>query len=131
MADAVTTQVIHAGPNRRVVKLTNISDGTGESDVVKIDASAITAPDGNAATSFTITELWWNIQGMTSVRLEWDATTDNLIAALSGSGYLDVSSFGGMPDPLSSGTTGDVLLTTAGAVSGGTYTIVIVVKVES
>ena len=130
MADTVTSQVLFAGTKKRSVKLTNVSDGTGESDVVKVDVSALTGPDGSAPTSATVEEIWWDIQGFTSVRLEWDATTDDPIAFLSGTGYLDFTQLGGARDPKSTGTTGDIMLTTAGAVSGATYTIVLVVRLE-
>jgi hypothetical protein len=43
MADTVTTQTItDTSGVKFVVKLTNISDGTGETDVIKVDASATT-----------------------------------------------------------------------------------------
>ena len=130
MADAVATQTLLTGRNRMIRKFTNISDGTGEADVVKWDASALTGPNGVAPTSITIEEIFWNIQGITSVRVEFDATTDDLAFALSGSGYLDLTAVGGVKDPLSSGTTGDILFTTNGAVSGGTYNILMVVRLE-
>ena len=42
MADAVTSQTLSDGGKTAVVKLTNISDGTGESSVAKVDVSALT-----------------------------------------------------------------------------------------
>ena len=41
MADAVTTQVLQDGEHLYVAKFTNISDGTGESKVTKVDVSAL------------------------------------------------------------------------------------------
>ena len=41
MADAVTSQTIVDGEKTVVQKFTNISDGTGESAVVKVDVSAL------------------------------------------------------------------------------------------
>jgi hypothetical protein len=128
MADSVDTLVLVSGQNRRAIRLTNVSDGTGESAVVKIDKSAFTGPDGTEPTTISIEEIFWNIQGFTSIRLFWDHTTDDEIVVLSGSGYLDFTKLGGLDDPASSGETGDVILTTAGAVSGATYTIVLVVR---
>ncbi len=48
MADAVTSQTIgdEVGAKNILVKLTNISDGTGESTVTKVDVSAL-AKDSN------------------------------------------------------------------------------------
>ena len=43
MADAVATQIIIDGDRNVVQKFTNVSDGTGESAVVKVDVSALAA----------------------------------------------------------------------------------------
>jgi hypothetical protein len=131
MADSVATNVLFAGTRRRVVQLLNVSDGTGESDVVKVDVSALTGPDGSAPTSVAIEAVEYNVQGFTSVRLEFDATTDDKALLLgTGSGTLDFTFAGGIQDPASSGTTGDLLLTTAGAVSGATYDITLFLRLK-
>lgn len=122
MADAVTSEYVFNGERRKLLHLTNISDGTGESAVVKIDVSAITFDFGKVPTYITIDMIEYNIQGFSSVRLFFDATTDDEVAVLpTGMGVIDFSAYGGKTDPKSTGTTGDVLLTTAGAVSGATY----------
>ena len=55
MADAVTSQTIQDGNQIAVFKFTNISDGTGESAVKKIDVSALaTNVRGEACTRVTI-----------------------------------------------------------------------------
>ena len=41
MADAVTSQTLIDGPTHAVMKFTNVSDGTGESAVTKVDVSAL------------------------------------------------------------------------------------------
>jgi hypothetical protein len=41
MADAVTSQTLIDGPTHTVMKFTNISDGTGESAVTKVDVSGL------------------------------------------------------------------------------------------
>ena len=41
MADAVTSQTIQDSERKAVLKYTNVSDGTGESAVVKVDVSAL------------------------------------------------------------------------------------------
>ncbi len=41
MADTVASQTILDGPTHAVMKFTNISDGTGESAVTKVDVSAL------------------------------------------------------------------------------------------
>jgi len=42
MADAVTSQTLLDTEKKSIFKFTNISDGTGESDVKKIDVSTLT-----------------------------------------------------------------------------------------
>ena len=65
MADAVTSQTIIDGPNKAVMKFTNISDGTGESAVVKVDVSALQARLGGTACYEVIIErIWWQCIGM-------------------------------------------------------------------
>ena len=124
MADTVDSLPIFSGTKRRVTRFTNVSDGTGESAVVKVDISTLIGPDGvNAPTYTAIDEIEWSIQGFTSVRLSWDHTTDDEIAVLSGVGSVSWKDFGGAIDPKSSGGTGDIVFTTAGAVSGATYDI--------
>jgi len=131
MPDTVDSKVIHNG-RRYAVHLTNVSDSTGESAVAKIDISTLTDTNGAVCTAFVIDRIEYNIQGFTSVRLFWDHTADDEIAVLpAGSGVLDWSVLGGKADPKSDGGTGDVLLTTAGAVNGATYDITLVGRPHS
>lgn len=124
MADVVDTIVLANTINRYSVRLTNVSDATGESAVVKVDKSGLTGPlRGVEPGSLTLEEARWSIQGFTSVRLFWDHTADDEMMVLSGQGYEDFRPQGGLRDPRSTGGTGDVLLTTAGAASGATYDI--------
>ena len=125
MADTVDSKVIHSG-RRYGVHITNVSDGTGESAVVKVDISTLTDPNGAVCTKFQVDRIEYNIQGFTSVRLFWDHTTDDELAVLpAGSGVMDWSVGGGKKDPASAGGTGDIVLTTAGAIANATYDITI------
>lgn len=131
MADTVNTNILVAGGKRRVVQLQNISDGTGESGVVKVDVSALLKSDGTAPTYVSIEEVEWSIQGFTSVRLHFDADTDDEALILAaGNGFKNFKGSGGVVDPKSTGTTGDLKLTTAGAVSGATYDITLSVLLK-
>ena len=49
MADAVTSQTIVDGDRYAVIKLTNVSDGTGESAVTKVDVSSLASLGSNTA----------------------------------------------------------------------------------
>ena len=51
MADAVTSQTIIDGPKTVVMKFTNVSDGTGESAVKKVDVSALASNSRGIACS--------------------------------------------------------------------------------
>jgi hypothetical protein len=125
MADAVTSQTIFDGDKKVIQKFTNISDGTGESEVKKVDVSALTTNGhGQTFTSVTIEKIWWQCVGM-KTRLFFDATSNAFIIELgeNQSGYHDYSSFGGLKNNAGSGVTGDILFTTVGHSSADTYTI--------
>ena len=94
MADAVTSQIIQDDNRNAVLKFTNISDGSGESAVTKIDVSALQANSrGDSCTEVAISKIWWQCVGM-GVQLLNDATTDTLIIALSPSRYTRTSTIG-------------------------------------
>ena len=116
MADAVTSQTLFDGDKHVVMKFTNISDGSGESAVKKVDVSALNSDIyGNTCSSVAIEKIWWQCIGM-KVRLFFDATSDAFIIELgeNQSGYHDYSEFGGIANNAGSGKTGDVDFTTVG-----------------
>ena len=127
MADAVTSQTLFDGDKHVVMKFTNISDGTGESAVKKVDVSALESDIyGNTCSSVAIEKIWWQCIGM-KVRLFFDATSDAFIIELgeNQSGYHDYSEFGGIKNNAGSGKTGDIDFTTVGHSSADTYTIIL------
>lgn len=126
MADTVDKRIVNDGPRNHIVRLTNLSDGTGESAVVKIDISTLAMADGRVPGRMAIDEIQYSIQGFTAVRLFFDADTDDEIAILSGDGTKVFP--GGLTDPLTAGATGDVILTTEGEAAGATYDITIVAR---
>lgn len=131
MADTVDVRPLFIGTRRVAYRFTNVSDGTGEAAVTKVDISTLVGPDGRTAPTKTVIEqIEWSIQGFTSVRLFWDHTTDDEIAVLSGAGFKDFREVGGMVDPASAGDTGDIKLTTAGAAAGATYDITITMRLK-
>ena len=104
MADAVTSQTLSDGDRTAVMKFTNISDGSGESSVKKVDVSALTTSTVNGATCTRvhITQIWYMISGM-RIDLEWDASSNVKALILGGGvtleptmGHLDFRSFGGI-----------------------------------
>jgi hypothetical protein len=125
MADAVTTQTIFDGERMAIQKFTNISDGTGESKVLKVDVSALLPNNlGIACNAVTITKIHSSTHGM-EVLMYWDATTDVLIQTIpQNSQYtFDFEKFGGLTNNAGTGKTGDVLFSTADASAGDAYTI--------
>ena len=134
MADAVTTQTIIDGERNCVMKFTNVSDGTGESAVAKVDVSALASnAAGVACSEVRIMRVSHAIVGM-SVQMFLDATSNVLLMELaeSSNGHMDFKDFGGLPNNAGSGKTGDILFTTKGHSSGDTYSIVLeMVKVYS
>ena len=131
MADAVASQIIVDGPSFVAIKLTNISDGTGESAVTKVDVSALEADSrtGLSCTDVNIERIWWQCIGM-KVRILFDADTDVMAIELgeNQSGNHDYSIFGGLTNNAGTGKTGDVNFTTVGASSGDTYTVILYLR---
>ena len=130
MADTVTSQTIQDGERVAVLKFTNISDGTGESAVKKVDVSALTTYSaGESCTSVSIARIYWACVGM-RVNIEFDATTNVLAMPLpadsTGDEYYDL--FSGIPNYAGSGVTGDIDFTTVGLSSGDAYSIILVLN---
>ena len=134
MADAVTSQTIIDGERNCVMKFTNVSDGTGESAVAKVDVSALQANSaGSSCSEVRLMRVSHAVVGM-SVQMFLDATDNVLLAELaeSSNGHMDFRDFGGLPNNAGSGKTGDILFTTKGHSSGDTYSITLeMVKVYS
>lgn len=125
MADAVATQILVDDVRRAVLKFTNVSDGTGETGVVKVDVSALASYQGQPCTSVSINRIDAVTAGM-GLNMLWDATTDVLILTLGEADFVtfDFSRFGGLTNNAGAGKTGDILFTTVGAASGDRYTVV-------
>jgi hypothetical protein len=127
MADLVTTQTITDTTGVKFVsKLTNFSDGTGESLVKKIDASEVTfmSEDGNRK----IAKIWYSINtanAKSAVEIIWDGDTNATALLLSGNGYWDLRTAGDEIVNNATTPTGDVLLSTKNFATGDNYTIIV------
>ena len=126
MADAVTSQVIFDGTRTAVMKFTNISDGTGETAVLKVDVSALTGSQGTPCSGVNIVTLDAMTVGM-GVDILWDASTDVICYTIGADQFVsfDFSRFGGITNNAGSGKTGDIMFSTVGATAGDRYTIVL------
>ena len=134
MADAVTSQTIADGERNVVMKFTNVSDGTGEAAVAKVDVSALASNSrGVACSEVRLMQVRYAVVGM-SVQMYFDATANVLLLEIaeSSNGNLEFDDFGGIPNNSGSGKTGDILFTTVGHTSGDTYMIVLeMIKIYS
>jgi hypothetical protein len=127
MADAVASQTLMDGERVAIMKFTNISDGTGENKVLKVDVSALNpSAAGGACDGVTITKIHASTHGL-EVLMYWDATTDVLIQTIpQNSMYtLDFEKFGGLTNNAGAGKNGDILFSTSDASAGDEYTIVL------
>lgn len=123
MADAVTTQTIDDGEKTTILKWTNLSDGTGESAVKKIDVSTLKG----SPTTVRVRKIWYSTS--MDLSLLWDATADvRAITLAPGEGCLDFTCFGGLLNNAGAGVTGDINLTTHGAANLDTYSIIVELK---
>ena len=114
MADTVSTQVLTDTTGvKYAVKLTNYSDGTGETLVQKIDASNTTfmTEDGERK----ISKIFYSINTAnpkSAVELIWDGATNATAVLLSGQGFWDLRTDGNEIVNSATTPTGDVLLST-------------------
>ena len=127
MADILSTQVLSDTSGvKYVAKMTNISDGSGESLVKKIDASSATfmTEDG----SRKIAKIWWSVnttKSNASVELVWGGETNATAMLLNGQGYWDLRTAGNEIINNATTPTGDVLLSTRDFIVGDNYTILV------
>ena len=127
MADTVTTQTIaDTSGVKFVAKLTNLSDGSGETLVKKIDASELTfmSEDGNRS----IARVYYSINTSdrkSGVEILWDGVTNATALFLSGNGFMDFRTDGNSIPNNATTPTGDVLLSTKNFASGDNYTIIV------
>ena len=126
MADTVSSLTIaDTSGVKFTTKLTNFSDGTGETLVKKVDASELTfmTEDGNRK----ISKLYWSINtsdSKSAVELIWDGATNATAVSLSGQGFWDLRADGNEITNNSTTPTGDVLLSTKNFANGDNYTII-------
>ena len=127
MADLVASQTLLDGERLFIGKYTNISDGTGETAVVKIDVTTLAVNAyGRACNGVKINKIWASTHGM-EVRILWDASTDlfTWVIPQNTTYLMDFSSFGGLQNNAGTGVNGNVLFTTSDASAGDMYTIVL------
>jgi hypothetical protein len=127
MADAVTSQTLLDGERLAIMKFTNISDGTGETAVTKVNVSTLTkSASGFACTGVTVTKITSVCHGM-EVRMYWDATTDVpfFLSTINTNYENNFEKIGGITNNAGTGKNGNIVFSTSDATSGDTYTVVL------
>ena len=127
MADTVTTQTIaDTSGVKYVIKLTNISDGSGEILVKKIDASETTFMSEDGARAIARVSYSINASDNKSgVELVWDGVTNATALFLSGQGVMDFRTDGNSFKNNATTPTGDVLLSTKNFATGDNYSLIV------
>jgi len=139
MTDTVTSQTIaDVSGQKTTMKFTNLSDGSGETLVKKMDASALTYMTENATKK--ISKLNWSINTQDpkgAVEILWAGSGTSALNAtavvLSGRGVWDLRTDGNeIPNnaTLEADTSpaGDVLFSTRNFNNGDSYTIIVEVR---
>ena len=127
MADPTVQEVVKGG-NIYVINVRKVFD-TDDSDFVVVDKSGLIGPLGVEPGKINILEIWWTVSGYNYIQLEFDQTADNLVGSFSGQGYIDYQPYGGKIDQ-GSGGTGDLVLTTSGGQAGGSYNLLIKMRLK-
>ena len=139
MADVVTSQtIVDTVGTKTVMKFTNISDGSGETLVTKMDASALNFMTEDAER--VLAKIYWSINttnGKSGVELLFagsgTSAANATIGFFSGTGFHDYFTAGNSISnnaTLTANTSpaGDILLSTKGFVAGDNYTIILEVR---
>ena len=139
MVDVVTSQtIVDTVGTKTVMKFTNISDGSGETLVTKMDASALNFMTEDAER--VLAKIYWSINttnGKSGVELLFagsgTSAANATIGFFSGTGFHDYFTAGNSIHnnaTLTANTSpaGDILLSTKGFVAGDNYTIILEIR---
>lgn len=127
MADAVASQTIMDGERVAIMKFTNSSDGTGETNVVKVNPASLNpSASGCACDRVTITKITALTHGM-EVQMKWKANTPVVIETIpQNNNYTqDFSAMGGLINNAGTGVDGAITFSTLDATAGDTYSVVL------
>jgi hypothetical protein len=136
MADLVTSQVLENNARNLVILFTNLSDGTGETAIKKVDAQSATyagiAPGGGAGSvpgvHLSVWEIQYDIKNM-GLSMLWDGDTPQQFYYVGGFESGNHRNTGGIYVPSGlAGATGSILFTTKGAMENSGYTVSLFMK---
>ena len=118
MPITTTTRTLFDGLAKVAQQFTGYSDdGTGETNVVKVDASDLTPP----ATNLKVLRVTYDVQGG-AVALSWDGLADVNFLVCSGQGEFCYDQVGGLQSDADYPTQ-DILLTTKNFEPGSSYAL--------
>ena len=143
MVDTVTEQWVYP-PNwdgnapdnngwKRVTKrFTCVSDGTGETDVIKVKIADLRTTVGEICTRTVIESIKFSQTGFTRIVLNWDRAPLSLIYIITeNNGFINFKRNGGLVDPGEDGDrTGNIILTSTGFDLGDVYDITICLRLK-
>ena len=126
MPDAVSTQTILDGERLVIQKFTNLSDGTGETNVPKIIPANLSPNSfGQACTAVTINKIIFSTHGLEVLIRFGGATPGYAFMLPQNMSYsFDFSEFGGIKNNAVT-PTGTVTFTTDDQSAGDGYTVII------
>ena len=125
---------IKNGVKRHTVLCTNLSDGTGEDDAIKIKRTDLLTSDGYIPSYLVVEKIWYHVAGM-SVTIGYNNENDEEVVRLySGDGEIDFTDVGGfLPAVEEDGVVpegGDIVFTTADETAGDAYSIKLQVRLK-
>lgn len=131
MADTVTSQILENGAKWLVMHFTNLSDGTGETNVKKIDVldGIYGAFGSKLGPSLAIVGMDYDI-GVMALEILWDLGAAPAVPGfiLNGFGKKGFASVSGMKPPQGVGATGSIIFTTKAAVANATYEVTLKIR---
>jgi hypothetical protein len=133
MADTVASQTLFEGDRHLVMKFTNTSDGTGETNVIKVNIANLTSAHGVPCTGVSIEKIFAMTHGM-EVEMRWAATSPVTIMTIPQNvmnthDYVsDSFGFSGLTNNAGAGKTGNITFTTLDASAGDRYSIILYMR---
>ncbi len=133
MADTVRAHKLYDSPDTVILLLTNVSDGTGESEVKKVDLKALEIVDPKRRRYAFIKSIRYSTSGM-GVRIYWQGESNHLAWTLpaNSAGIEHFEADGSLWRSLwpPSNATGDILFSTYGHEPGASYSIILTLSKE-
>jgi len=122
------------GIKRAIIKITAISDATGETNVIKVNRSELRVPAGTVPSKLVVEKIQYMVHGLT-VKIAWSYDSEQVIAYLNGGVAADSAAgklcweMDGLVPATDTGE-GDIVVTTTNASSGDTYDITMTVRLK-